>query len=175
MKPSYFSPFALVASFAFTLSMSASATQVYITIDENGNRVFSDQPSDKARTHKVKPIQTIPAIKVPAPEPEAEEPEAFAYESLTITSPTNDAVINRGQAGNFHVLANLTPTLQDGDEVVLTVNGKEINSGIHLSWQLTNVNRGTQTLVVIVRDRKTKETRIASAPVQVHVQRASVR
>jgi len=159
----------------FLLAMPVAATNVYITIDENGNRVFSDKPSSDAQKHKVRKIQTVPAVKLPVAKPKAEkEVVASSYESLQITNPVAGTVIHRGMTGNFSVMSSLKPALQEGDEVVLLINGQTFSQGSNTSWQLNNIDRGEHSLQVQVRNIETQEVQISSPTVQVIVQRNSI-
>jgi len=157
------------------MALPAIATNVYITIDENGNRVFSDQPSSDATKHKVRNIHTIPAVKVPGKkEDKKEEPTAFSYSSLRITSPEDGTVIHRGMTGNFTILSTLKPALQAGDDLVLLLNGQVHSRGSGQHWQLSNMDRGEHSLQVQVRSGKDDEVLITSQTIRVIVQRNSI-
>lgn len=157
------------------LYSSANATNVFITIDENGNRIFSDQPSKGAQKHKVREIQTVPAVKLPTAAAEkGNEQESSSYSSLTITNPASGSIIHRGMTGNFSVMASIVPALQEGDESILMINGRVVAQGQQLHWQLNNIERGEHSLTAAIRDRKSQEIKITSPAVSVVVQRASV-
>lgn len=157
------------------MTLSATATNVYITVDENGNRVFSDQPSSEATKHKVRDIHTIPAVKVPGKKEQTKpQPAAFSYNSLRITSPANGTVIHRGMTGNMTVLSTLKPALQEGDNLVLLINGREHSRGSSAHWQLANMDRGEHSLQVQVRSGKEDDILISSQTVTVIVQRNSI-
>lgn len=165
---------ACLTTLTLCLSAATHATEVYISIDENGNRIFSDVPNKESRTHKIKEISTIPAIKVPqrtSAKAIADSEAPQAYESIQIISPAPDSHLHRGELGNFVVTAQLSPTLQDQDEAVLLFDGKELSSGHQLSWQINNADRGTHTLRVIVRQRESKIEKIASPSQSIHVRR----
>lgn len=150
------------------------ATDVYITIDENGNRIFSDTPSKESRTHKVKEISTIPSIKLPkkttaTPLDDADSPQVYQY--IRITSPQADSHLNRGKLGNFVVTAQVSPALDEKDEAVLLLDGQELSSGSQLSWQINNADRGSHQLQVIIRQKSNKQEKISSDSQSIHVQR----
>ena len=155
------------------LAASASyATEIYISVDEQGNRVFSDQPSKESRKHKLKELSIIPAIKIPSKTVTKNKAEdESVYQTLTITSPSAETYFTRDKLGNINVSAQIVPKLKEGDEATLLINGKEVQSGNHLSWQLTNTDRGEHALQVVVRNKETKEERISSQTVTVYVRR----
>jgi hypothetical protein len=163
----------LFYSVLFLLIASTShSTEVYISIDEQGNRVFSDQPSKESRKHKVKEISIIPAIKIPAKTADADDKKSeVAYQSLTITSPLPETNFTRDYLGNISISAQLEPSLQDHDEAVLFVNGQEIEASSNLSWQLTNTDRGEHSLQIIVRSKKDQVEKITSQAITVYIQR----
>lgn len=159
--------------FALSLSNITSATEIYITIDAEGNRIFSDQPSKEARKHKLKEISTIPAIKIPKKTTATQrtESEASIYQQLVIVSPPPESHLNRGAQGNFVVTAQLSSSLNINDEAVLLYDGQELSSGHQLSWQVSNADRGTHTLQVIVRQTDTQEVKISSSTQNIYVKR----
>jgi hypothetical protein len=165
---------ACLTSLTFCLPAATHATEIYISIDENGNRIFSDVPNKESRTHKIKEISTIPAIKIPqrtSAKAIAGSEAPQAYESIQIISPLSDSHLHRGELGNFVVTAQLSPALQEQDEAVLLFDGQELSSGHQLSWQINNADRGTHTLRVIVRHRESKIEKISSPSQSIHVRR----
>lgn len=165
---------AWLSSLIVCLSAPSLATEIYISIDENGNRIFSDVPGKESRTHTLKDISIIPAIKVPqrttaSPRENSESPQA--YQSIQIINPQPDSHVNRGELGNFIVTAQISPALQEQDEAVLLFNGQELSSGNQLSWQINNADRGTHNLKVIVRQRDNQIVKISSPSQNIHVRR----
>lgn len=163
----------LLTTTIFCLPLAVNATDIYITIDENGNRIFSDVPSKESRTHKIKEISTIPAIKVPKTTATAinDQDVETQYQQLTIISPTTKSHISRDKLGNFVVSAQLSPALSDNDEAVLLFNGKEISAGKQLNWQINSADRGAHTLKVLVRSKNKQKLKISSSIVTVYVKR----
>lgn len=167
----YFRTLFYTMSFLLIASVSHS-TEVYISIDDKGNRVFSDQPSKESRKHKVKEISIIPAIKIPAKAAVIDGQDAeLTYQSLTITTPLPETNFTRDYLGNISISAQLEPSLQDYDEAVLFANGKEVEAGSNLSWQLTNTDRGEHSLQIVVRNKKDKSEKITSQAITVYIQR----
>jgi hypothetical protein len=157
----------------FYLPVSVNATKIFITIDEDGNRIFSDIPSKESRIHKIKEISTVPAIKVQRTTATAIDNKDVdtQYQQLTIISPSNESTLTRDKLGNFVVSAQLRPTLSDNDEAILLFNDKEISVGKQLNWRINNADRGTHNLQVIIRKKNTPQEKISSPKVTVFVKR----
>lgn len=161
-----------LATLLVCVSLSSHGTEVYISIDDQGNRVFSDQPSEKARKHTVKDLSTIPALKIDKKTTESSHSEPdIAYKSLIITSPNPGTTLTREKLGSFNISAALSPALQPSDEAVLLVNGKEMSSNRSLNWQLTNMNRGEHSLQVIVREQTSKKRKKTSQAIPIYIKR----
>jgi hypothetical protein len=157
----------------FCLSVSVNATEIFITIDENGNRIFSDISSKESRIHKIKEISTMPAIKVQRTTATAIDNKDVdtQYQQLTIISPFNESTLTRDKLGNFVVSAQLKPTLSDDDETILLFDDKEISVGKQLNWRINNADRGAHNLQVIIRKKNTPQTKISSPKITVFVKR----
>ncbi len=156
----------------FLLMSSISyGTEVYISVDDKGNRVFSDQPTKESRKHKVKDISIIPAIEIPAKVAAVEPDAEVSYQVLAITSPRAETDFTRDKLGSFAISAQVSPDLQDTDEAVLLMNGVEVEANSTLNWQRTNTDRGEHSLQVIVRDKETKTEKISSQTITVYVRR----
>ncbi len=140
---------------ALMLLPAAAGAEIYKSVDENGNVVFSDQPSPGAEQIEKKQVPTVPAT-VPdvdlddSGEGEQQEQAGDAY-SLRIASPEHDSAV-RENAGNITVNIALEPTLRLGHEVVLYLDGEEAARGSMSSFSLANVDRGTHSLTAVVLD-----------------------
>ncbi len=163
----------LLSLLTLSFATSVYATDVYITIDENGNRIFSDKPSEKSRTHKIKEISIVPAIKINKMTATAIDTETadHSYKQLKIISPAAESHISRDKLGSFIISAQLSPVLQAEDEAVLIFDGEEISSGIQLSWQINSADRGAHTLQVIIRQQGSNQLKISSQIQTVFVKR----
>jgi len=159
------------------------AAEVYRTVDENGNVIFTDKPSPGAEEIKIKKIQTIePPAEVPA-ETSAESPAEVpaetsaesplppeeegitTYTKLEITNPVNDTVV-RDNAGNVTINVTLEPALNTdaGDQLVLYMDGARASAGTVNTFNLLNVDRGTHSFSVAVVNQAGEEL-LRSAPV----------
>jgi hypothetical protein len=163
--------------FSLTISLclpiSANATNVFITIDEEGNRIFSDIPSKESRTHKIKDISTVPAVKVQRTTATAigNKDVDIQYQQLIIMNPKNESTLTRDKLGNFVVSAQLSSALLDNDEAVLLFDGQEISAGSQLNWQINNADRGAHSLQVMIRKQNNQQEKIISSKVIVYVKR----
>lgn len=155
------------------LPLSANATEVFITIDENGNRIFSDIPSKKSRTHKIKEISIIPAIKVNKTTATAIDDKDLSttYQQLTIIGPATESNIGREKLGNFVVSAQSDPSLSPNDDAVLLFDDEEISAGKQMNWQINSADRGAHRLQVIIRNQNNQKQIISSPIVTVYVKR----
>jgi archaellum component FlaG (FlaF/FlaG flagellin family) len=134
-----------------------SAETVYKTMDEEGNVIFTDQPSDEAEEIKIQKLETIKNPNTPKytsrPTQEEQESDSNYYESFTVTSPENGAGI-RSNAGNVSISLAINPTLKRGHRIVILMDGKEVGTG--LSASLQNVDRGTHSISAKVVDSNGK-------------------
>ncbi|GHB32165.1 DUF4124 domain-containing protein [Salinicola rhizosphaerae] len=162
-----------------SLTSLALAAPVYRHIDAQGNVVYSDEPQagsrvDLAPITVVDPSAPHDADSVrsmtPAPSPEA----AFEYARFAIASPGNEQTIPTGQAGNVQVKLSIEPALRRQDRVQLRVDGKVRQSPMHSSvFALSQLERGEHRLQAELVDGQ-GQTRLATPPVTIYVQRASV-
>lgn len=157
--------------------------EVYKSVDENGNVIFTDKPSENAEKIHVKEVQTIktekprleePALEEEGLEEEADEEEGPRYTSVAITSPENDAAV-RANDGNITISAVVEPTLKTdtGDHLALYMDNKLVSAGPGTQFNLSNVDRGTHSFSVAVVDKDGKEL-LRSAAISFTVQRHSV-
>ncbi len=164
------------------VSSSFGIAQIYKYEDEQGNVVFSDRkPTAGDRTKGVEEVTlkatnttTATPPRAPSDTPATPTEEAAVSYSTVITQPASGSTIAMGP-GNFSVTAQVTPPLQAGEKLRLSLDGNAVvipqKSG---SWALTNVFRGAHTLVV-ERLNQDLGSLHQSAPVMVYVLRPSVR
>jgi uncharacterized protein DUF4124 len=127
------------------------AETVYKTVDEEGNTIFTDKPSESATEIKIDELQTIdnpnPA-KYKASSKQSDK-KKFKYNSLTVTNPESGAGI-RSNNGNVTISVSLEPSLRGGDKILITMDGKQVGTGSSVSIQ--NVDRGTHSINASVVD-----------------------
>jgi len=150
-----------------TAGAPTAAAQIYRTVDEDGNVVFTDvppRPDEAAETVELGSGSTFtpPPAAVPAETPlrwsdvdgAVDEPAADAaavYQSVEIASPGNDEAV-RENSGNIVVSARVVPELRPGHRVQLELDGQIVQTSEAPSFQLQYVDRGTHQVRVHVLD-----------------------
>jgi hypothetical protein len=142
-------------------------------VDENGNLIFSDKPSDGAEKIHVEDAQTISppsAGRFEYTPSKKEEPQS--YTEIAIVSPANDTA-TRNNEGIVNVSVSLEPSLNSGsgDQLALYMDGAQVSIGSSPQFELNNVDRGLHTLKASVVDASGK-TIISSSPVSFTILRA---
>lgn len=171
----------------FILLSTSVFAEVYRWIDENGNTVYSDQPVDNAEQIVLPEASTYSPVVEPLEvsddsdetaenvgSEDDEMPAAPNYQ-LQIASPQDDEAI-RANDGNLTVNIQIRPPLsqQRGDVIQLRMDGRpygQPSSG--LSFNLTNMDRGTHTLSAVVMNASGEE--LSQSPtIKFHLQRNSI-
>jgi hypothetical protein len=138
---------------------------VYKSVDEDGNVIFSDQPSPDAEKIKIKEVQTIKAPKVkskkealPAEGSAKEGQKPVGYSTLAIIHPQNGTGI-RANDGNITITTAVKPALDQeaGHTLALYMDNQLVSSGPGTTFSLKNVERGTHSFSVAVIDKDGKE------------------
>jgi hypothetical protein len=164
--------------FACVVSGSALAQQIYRSVDESGNVVFSDQPpapGQEGEQVELGELNTAPPPEPrPRPAPTQQKPEPAPDPTETITSPENETTIAMGP-GNFSVSGSAEPPLGPGERLQLFMDGEAVGPPqASASWGLQGVLRGPHDLV-IRRMNNSGRTVAESGSVRVYVLRPSVR
>jgi hypothetical protein len=169
----------LLALIALPLAASA---QIYRTVDENGNVVFSDTPPAEGADGEEVELQPINTTPPPEPRPdlaprepeeEAELESAALDYGVAITVPANETTIAMGP-GNFSVSAVVRPALGADHRLQLYMDGTPWGDPQTVpSWALTNVFRGAHDITIAVTDAEGEHLAI-SEPVRVYVLRPSI-
>lgn len=150
--------------------------QIYKSVDENGNTVYSDTPPTGGGEVESVNLPTINSTPPPPDIPiraQQETEDEVVEMSVAIVSPVEDTVIPVGAAGNFSVSAELSTALEAGAVAQLLMDGVAVDSPQSvLSWSLTNVFRGSHILTVDILDEAGKSLAV-SEPVTIHVRRPS--
>lgn len=131
------------------------AETVYKTLDDEGNVIFSDVPSEGTEVIKLQKAQTIslPEVKPLEYESLKKETSENEYNRLVIISPENNATI-RSNEGKISIDVEVEPELFEGDLLVLFMDGKEVSSGTSLQFALSDLERGMHTVDVGVKNEK---------------------
>ena len=146
--------FVFLGFFSSFFIQGAVAETVYKTVDENGNVIFTDKPSEEAETIKIQELENTIGNPNPAKyKPSPAKIEGFSYKSFTVTSPANGAGV-RSNNGNVSISLSLEPALNRGHKIIISLDGKQIGTG--LSASLQNVDRGTHSISAKVIDSEGK-------------------
>lgn len=149
---------------------------VYKWVDEKGVTHYSDQPHPAAETVELKSAQTYGTGDAPAPSttstsssPTSSGP---AYATCELFRPENDEVFLNTDTVTAKL--RLEPVLLPGNRVALGLDGKrqmnQPKSGT--DFVLTQVERGTHSLVAVIEDETGKEL-CRSGVVTFHVRQPS--
>lgn len=126
---------------------------------------------------KIKEAQTIniPEARSFKTSPLKEKQKDISYSKLIITSPENDATIHSNQ-GNVSIGLTLEPGLNEKDVIVLFMDGLEVSTGRSSEFLLANIDRGTHTVYVAVKDERDKKDKVLkrSGKVVFHLRRTSI-
>jgi hypothetical protein len=160
--------------------IASPAQQIYRTVDEQGNVVFTDTPPPEGAEREEVQLQRLNTAPPPPPRPDLapqeqeapEEPPAVEY-GVSITVPANETTIPMGP-GNFSVSAVVRPSLGAAEQLQLYVDAVPWGEPQSVpSWELTNVFRGAHDITVAVIDSEGEHLAV-SDPVRVYVLRPSV-
>ncbi len=153
----------------------STGDKIYTWIDEKGNRIYSDAPREGAEVMEIKkgtnytpPDNAIPDWNTMKPKVVLEEGEA--YSNFAIVSPSNNATV-RNNSGTVQVALDIRPKLNKGDQIKLEMDGVAVESSSSTIISLSNVDRGTHTLVAYIVGAKGKVVATTSA-VTIHMHRA---
>lgn len=153
---------------------------IYKWTDNNGNVHFSDQPRDGAKKIEIPDAQTYEQKKETSAQQhsldqqnEETKSDKSQYQSIAILKPQKEDTV-RDNEGIVEVLINVEPTLKEGDQLVVLLDGKPIGEPqTALNFNLKDIDRGAHTLDVQVVDAN-MQVIIASEQVTFYMHRAAV-
>ena len=154
-----------------------SVAEVFTWVNENGVRVYGDEPPANAKKADLPAIQKLKTLKIPEkkkdPASQTQNGEPFAgYNTLSILTPKQEAVITAGEANSISIQLHIAPALQPKHEVTLLLDGKVVKSGAQLNFQLENIARGSHLLQAKVKYNG--QLLVSSGNRRIHVQRPSI-
>jgi len=172
----------LCASALMALSATgfASDTQVFRSVDAQGNVVFTDTPRQGAKPVDIQApssVQAMPvAPRVDTPAAPPQDSSVFnGYQAMVITQPENGAGLNNG-AGDVDVSVSLVPPLRTdlGHGLTITMDGRPVlQNSARMNVALSDVDRGEHTLEAFVVNASGQVV-FQSAPVKFSLQRTSL-
>ena len=131
------------------------AETVYKTVDEKGNIIFTDRPSENSEEIKLQELQTIknpnPIKNKPPTQPKSPLDVGNVYSRFIITNPAQGSGI-RNNAGNITISVSLEPSLRPGHNIVFTMDGNEVSKGSANNAEINNLSRGAHTAAARVID-----------------------
>jgi hypothetical protein len=150
---------------------------VYKSVNEKGEVVYSDQPSPSAQRMKLPELPTYSPPPIPTFSTSTTEsrPAASPYRSVKIVVPENDATVRDNQ-GVVRVEVALDPPLmtQQGHKIQFYLNGEPHGMPVGTtSISFSNLDRGTYTLTSSVVNAE-GAVLSSSDPVVFHLHRESV-
>lgn len=131
---------------------TTALAEVYRSVDEHGNTVYSDKPSPDAEIIQVDEVQTVdsgdvePFVYTPLTD---DTEKVSPYTQVAINSPGNNESI-RANDGDISVSLDIKPGLIPGHKVVLYVDGTAAAEG-GKEIKLENVDRGTHSLSAAIQ------------------------
>ena len=138
---------------------ASQADDVYRSVDEDGNIIFTDKPLPDAEKITIDEIQTVDTPKTkPFKYTPAKKPTAGTYSNLMISSPANDTAI-RDNTGNISISVAVEPSLRAnrGDRLIIYMDNQIIGEGSSTTVNLKNVDRGTHSLSAVIVSVNGKE------------------
>lgn len=155
----------IITLLLMVFAVTVAAETIYKTVDEDGNIIFTDKPSENSEEIKLKELQTIknpnPAKFTPRPK-QSNEVQGAVYNTFIITNPAEGSGL-RSNNGNFTISVSLEPPLRTGHQIVITLDGQEVSSGAATSVSLQNIDRGTHTIGASVVNGTGKKLKSASS------------
>lgn len=140
-------PLAHIALLVLTLLVlpAVLGETLYKWVDAQGNVHYSDKPQPGATKVHLPNAQTFTAPAVAAPvtsdgKAAQTQPAQQGYSSFQITSPSPDETFTNVQSVTVTVV--LEPSLQEGDQVTITLDGDSQGPGRALSATFSDVERG---------------------------------
>jgi len=152
--------------------------EVYKSVNESGEVVYSDQPSPNAQRMKLPELPTYSPPPIPsfsAGTSQTKPVAASPYKSVKIVVPENDATVRDNQ-GIVRVEVALDPSLmvQQGHKIQFYLNGEPHGVPVGTtSISFSNLDRGTYTLTSSVVNAE-GAVLSSAAPVVFHLHRESV-
>lgn len=143
--------------------------EIFKTIDENGNVVYTNTPRPDQKVEKVDlpPINEQPAIKA-KPYHKKSKAQAQNYE-IGIIQPLHDEVFFTGE---LTVKVITRPSIPGAMKVALFMNGEPAKIGPAGDFKLTELHRGSYKLQAIIIDKQGNTVSQSNSPT-IHIKKHS--
>jgi hypothetical protein len=153
----------------FLLIGSAVDAAVYKSVDQQGNVVYTDEPTGDAKPIELPPLSTVPApdyrsLDKADSEPEQDPAAGGYYQQLSIVTPKPDETL-RDNSGSIGVAVSIKPALNrtQGHRMRYFLDGNAQGEPTPaLETQFEDVDRGTHTVEAAVVDASGKELKRTS-------------
>jgi len=164
-------------------SAATAAAQIYKTVDENGNVIYTDQPPDPdAKPVDLPTLSVIESVKAPEPvESEQVEPGEEAvtdirelrrgYRDFQITKPAQDEYIE-GTGNAVTIVWDTRYALQPGMMVIISLDGTRLEPTVTSAVTVQQMDRGEHTVSAKLVDAQMRVIADAS-PVTFYVRQFS--
>jgi len=152
----------------------------YRIVHPDGTVEFTDQPEKGAEEIRIEELPTYPAQR-PRPAaapPSPTEPTAEAglhtggYDTFAIASPQEQETVFFNEEG-MSVSLHIAPSLAEGHEVVLRLDGVKVASGASTTFTLKNIYRGPHTISATISNEQGEVIREAE-PVTFFMRQRSI-
>ena len=169
----------VVLGLLFLTAPAAVGSEIYRTVDEHGNVVFTDRPSPRQR-EEAQPVNVAPPNTFPSDEAAVSSSTSSALRDdyddvhyrLVISAPRNEETV-RSNSGDVDVVTIANPAMRGQHRLVLLLDGQVLDvEPDGTTWHLFNLDRGTHELVLEVVDPNENRAVAQSARSVFHLQRA---
>jgi hypothetical protein len=168
----------LAALLLLFAASSAFATKMYKWVDAQGVVHYSDTPEPGATEMEVHTAQTYraPAVRSGTAgsggaSGSAPPPAGGGYFSCRISDPAPEQSYSSPDV--VPIAVSVSPALQAGDQLVVTVDGSPLPTSESMQYQITQPDRGAHTISASIRNGEGKT--VCTAPsVTFSVQRPSL-
>ena len=163
----------------FLLPVTGSGQAAVYECQDQSGPVFSDTPCPDAKVISLPPPNVVDT-DTSTPQPDS-QPEGAVYTAFSILQPEDQGSVHTN-TGRFSVNLSLTPGLQDGNAVSVSLDGTPLpalRTALHFDitqdeWQGAATAATSHTLTATVVDQS-GNLLITASPVQFYVHRSTVR
>ncbi len=146
----------LILILTLVLSSPLLARDVYKWVNADGEVIYSETYQPGAESIRVHDELKKGGVDTKQLEGQSQDEGSTGYSDFTIVQPADNETI-RSAESSVSVGISLTPPLQGGHEIYLSVDGTQLKSAIKTTQLvLQNLVRGNHTLKAEIRDKEGK-------------------